>query len=532
MSDASAYKDAAVELGTAVAIGAVPIVGQLIDLYDTLESAYALYRAQTDEEKDNAKFDMVLAIVGWVPGPGDGVKKSLRIVNKDPERYAPVLFDLLRRVLHLAGVETSPEALLGGIFDAGYLKAQMASIKQGVRGYEAYQALPEAGQKAVMTVLDATEATMPAMVGIVEKRLLKWKQAQRNSSATEPARGRAGSKKPEGRDDNVASKGKDGAIHAHAGETVNATMAERALHELTNETIGISGEHIADYICAHTFKWGTDWRQHDDGVQGRWTEGTPGKDKLGKLSKGGSPKSGGTLYRLDDPPNGTGIDAVWRASGHNGGKPYAIVEAKATKDEDAPKFARRAGSTRKPSIKRLLKDNAPDLNPTAEELLEPRDEPANTAAQGPKAGTGKAGGGKGGGKPGGKSKGTTGAASAANGQSSAGGSTKTILVQMSHEWIRENMKKAVGGALAAQVLAKLPGDQKNYYRHLFYAPKWHPSGSPGRHMKARLERSPATAHTDHDAYHYDDAKVKEAVNFRKKKLRQTFGNLPSLEDEA
>jgi hypothetical protein len=526
MSDASAYEDAAVELGTAIAIGAVPIVGQLIDLYDTLESAYALYRAQTDDEKDDAKFDMILAIVGWVPGPGDGVKKSLRIVNKDPERYAPVLFDLLRRVLRLAGVETSPEALLAGIFDAGYLKGQMASIKQGVRSYQAYQALPEAGQQAVMTVLDATEATMPAMVGIVEKRLLKWKQVQRNSSSTEPARGRAERKKPEGRDANVAGKGKDGAIHGHAGETINATMAEKALLELTNETIGISGEHIADYICAYNFGWGTDWKQHDDGAQGAWTEGAPSKDKVGKLSRGGSPKSGGTLYRLDDGPNGTGIDAVWRAGGNNGGKPYAIVEAKATKDEDAPKFARRTGNTRKPSIKRLLKDNAPDLNPTAEELLEPRDEPDNTAADGQ---TGKSGGGKGGGRPGGKPSGTIGGASTTKGQPAKGQSAKRILVQMSHDWIRENIERAVPKFIADEIkdLGKAV-----YARHLFFAPYWHLSGSPKTHMDARKDRRPSKDHEKHDAYHYDEADVKAAVNRRKAKLRSKHGSLPGLKEEA
>ncbi|KPY88673.1 hypothetical protein ALO36_04251, partial [Pseudomonas syringae pv. tomato] len=51
----------------------------------------------------------VNAVIGWIPGPDDGLKKSLRIVNKDPERYAPVLFDLLRFVLQECGIKTSPE---------------------------------------------------------------------------------------------------------------------------------------------------------------------------------------------------------------------------------------------------------------------------------------------------------------------------------------------------------------------------------------------------------------------------------------
>lgn len=524
MTEMSAYEEAAVDLGKSIALGAVPVLGQLIDLYDTLESALALHLAQTDEDKDNAKFDLLLAIVGWVPGPGDGVKKSLRLVNRDPQRYAPVLFDLLRRVLHLAGIETSPEALLQGIFDSGYLRAQMDRIQQGVRDYSGFKALPQATQTAVMSVLAAAAASIPAMVSIVEKRLLVWKRMQRNSSAREPAQGRARRDKPEKTDPDVHKTGKDGASHGHAGESVKAVVAEKALHELTNEAVGISGEHIADYICAQTFKWGTDWQKHDDGAEGQWTEGKPDNTKLGKLSQGGSPKTGGALYRLDDGPNGTGIDAVWRAGGNNGGKPYAIVEAKATKDEDAPKFAKLPGSKRKPSIKSKLADNAPDLNPQAKDLVEPNDDDQKgnpAASSGAKSS-----------KPSGSRKKLGGGAAPANGganttTSASAKAPREILVQMSHEWIKENLARAVGGALRDNVLAK------GYSRHLFYAPYWHPSCSPKAHMVARHDRKPPSEHANHDAYHYDDAKVKAAVNYRKAKLRAKpeFANVLSLQEE-
>ncbi|RMT29141.1 hypothetical protein ALP49_01585, partial [Pseudomonas syringae pv. solidagae] len=75
-----------------------------------------------------------MAIIGWIPGPGDGLKKSLRIVNKDPERYAPVLFDLLRFVLQECGIRTSPEALLEQVFNAGKLTADVDEIITGVKG--------------------------------------------------------------------------------------------------------------------------------------------------------------------------------------------------------------------------------------------------------------------------------------------------------------------------------------------------------------------------------------------------------------
>lgn len=528
MTEMAAYEEAAVDLGKSIALGAVPMLGQAIDLYDTLESALALYRAQDDEDKENAKFDLLLAIIGWVPGPGDGVKKSLRIVNKDPQRFAPVLFDLLRRVLHLAGIETSPEALLQGIFDSAYLRAQMGTIQQSVQDYSGFKALPEAVQKAVMNVLAAAALSIPMMVAIVEKRLLTWKRMQRNSSAREPSQGRAHQNKPDKRDAEVHKTGKDGASHGHAGESVKAAVAEKALHELTNEIVGISGEHIADYMCAYTFKWGNDWKQHDDGAQGRWTEGTPDKNKLGKLSKGGSPKTGGTLYRLDDGPNGTGIDAVWRANGNNGGKPYAIVEAKATKDEDAPKFAKLPGNKRQPSIRSKLADNAPDLNPQAKDLIEPNDDDGKgkaVASQGAKSA--KSAGLRrklGAGAPSGKS--NTRPTNSANAKA-----PKEILVQMSHEWIEANIERAVEDPKVRKDFKRLL--DRAYSRHLFYAPYWHPSGSPKAHMIARHEGKPPSEHATHYAYHYDDAKVKAAVNYRKTKLRAKpeFAKAASLKEE-
>lgn len=103
---------------------------------------------------------------------------------------------------------------------------------------------------------------------------------------------------------------------------------------------------------------------------------------------------------------------------------------------------------------------------------------------------------------------------------------------MSHEWIRRNIVAAVGAGIAPDILKKLPADEKNYARHLFYAPAWHPSDSPRKHMEARhAGNAPAHAHVAHDAYHYNEAAVKAAVNARKAKLRRKFGALSGLQGE-
>ena len=338
----AAYKEAAVELGKGIALGLVPFLGQAIDVYDTIESSISLYNAKKDDDKENAQFDLILAIVGWVPGPGDGVKKSLRLVNKNPDRFAPVLFDLLRFVLQECGIHTSPEALLEEIFNASKLKAQLKDIKEGIEDSSVFQNLPDDAQHAVKTTMTMAMASLPMMVLVVEKRIKKWTKKQPNSSAHVGTTGRAKLAQP-GSGQAAGSQGHARPATGSAGDAVRSQVATVALTEITNEIVGISGEHIADYMCAFgsAFGWGKDWSAHDAGGKGRWSEGTPGKTKQGKLSAGGKPKEPHVLYKLGDGANGTGIDAVWRANKNNGGKPYAIVEAKASRNEDAPKFNRK-----------------------------------------------------------------------------------------------------------------------------------------------------------------------------------------------
>ena len=518
-----AYKEAAVELGKGIALGLVPFLGQAIDVYDTIESALTLYNAKKKEDEEEAQFDLVLAIVGWIPGPGDGVKKSLRLVNKNPDRFAPVLFDLLRFVLQECGIHTSPEALLEEIFNASKLKAQLQSIKQGIEESSAFESLPEGAQHAVKSTMTVAMASLPVMVLVVEKRLKKWTKKQPNGSAHETT-GRRADKPQPGSKKEAGSEGHARPATGSAGDAVRSQAATQALTELTNELVGISGEHIADYICAYTFGWGKDWKGHDDGTQGRWTEGTPSKTKQGKLSKGGSPKANHVLYKLTDGANGTGIDSVWRAEGHNGGKPYAIVEAKASRDEDAPKFLRKLNNTRKPSITSSLGVNV-IADPS--ELLEPLENEQSSTAKtaGGKKGGGKKGGGKaaGGQSPNPEPRSQADASGAARGR-------KPVLVQMSHDWIEENIARAVSQSdVQNDFKRKLKGA---YTRHLFFSPLYHLSGSPKAHMLAKQTNAPADAHAKHEAFHYGEDEVREAVNKRKAALRKKYGNSSTLKAES
>ncbi|MEE4129301.1 hypothetical protein [Pseudomonas viridiflava] len=501
-----AYQEAAVELAKGIALGAVPFLGQAIDAYDTIESSIVLYNSESTSGKEDAQFDLLMAIIGWIPGPGDGLKKSMRIVNKDPERYAPVLFDLLRFVLQECGIKTSPEELLKQVFDAGKLRGELDDIITGVKGSSTFQGLPNWAKTSVVTVLAASRDNMPAIVGVVEKRLVKWKGMQRNSSAASSGSSHPKRvEKPASKDTTVAAQGKENASGTHSNQVEASRVGLQAPSSILNEGLGVSGEHIADYICAVEFGWGKDWDGHDKGSDGKWLEGLPSGSKLGKLSAGGSPKAKHVLYKLTDGANGTGIDAVWRADpANNEGKKFAIVEAKASRDEDAPKFTRKLNNTRKPGIgSKLGVSGISDPS----ELIEPIDQ-NDTQTNSNSLSSGK------------RKKAKT------NREVDVSNRKRDVLVQMSSEWITRNIDRAVNGrALAYQVMS-------SYSRHLFYAPLFHTSLSPKEHASAQLESLSESTHRNHKSFHYTEHEVKGFVNKRKKSLTKKHGALDSLKIEV
>lgn len=510
---AAAYKEASIEIGKGIALGLVPFLGQAIDIWDTVESSIAVYNADTPDAKEEAEFDLVLALIGWVPGPGDGVKKSLRLVNRNPDRFAPVLFDLLRYILVECGIKTSPEELLSEIFNAGKLRASIADIRRAVKSSSAYRALPVAAQSALMTVLVNAESSAPRMISIVEKRLVKWKKVQRNSTARAGSQGRSTTAPPGAKDSKTATQGDDRSIRAGSTDTVKGMLVTEAL---SNADIGISGEHIADYYCAEKFGWGKQWNSHDHGGSGQWKGDKPGKTTVGKLSKGGDPKMPHVLYKLRDGANGTGIDSVWRADGNNQGKPYAIVEAKASVDEDRRKFNRIQTQGKKPAIASKL--GVGGLGAAA--LIEPLEESGGIEKKKKVIKSGKS-------KPGSSASSQK---IGAKKQTKQSAPTTEMLVQMSHPWIKKNIGKAVADDIADDIKFK---GKKIYSRHLFFSPQYVPSAL--QHSKALRERLPDGEHAVHDAIHYDENAVSNAVKQRINGLKEKHkdnANIQSALNEA
>nr|WP_240332632.1 hypothetical protein [Pseudomonas viridiflava] len=403
-------------------------------------------------------------------------------------------------------LKTSPEELLKQVFDAGKLRGELDDIITGVKGSSTFQGLPNWAKTSVVTVLAASRDNMPAIVGVVEKRLVKWKGMQRNSSAASSGSSHPKRvEKPASKDTTVAAQGKENASGTHSNQVEASRVGLQAPSSILNEGLGVSGEHIADYICAVEFGWGKDWDGHDKGSDGKWLEGLPSGSKMGKLSAGGSPKAKHVLYKLTDGANGTGIDAIWRANpSNNEGKKFAIVEAKASRDEDAPKFMRKINNTRKPGVgSKLGVSGLPDPS----DLIEPVENDDVKGQNKASVRTGK------------KQPTTTKA------KQTTTPKTKELLVQMSEEWIDKNIKKTVRAALAIQIAS-------SYSRHLFYSPLYHPSLSPKEHASARINGAGENAHQNHKAFHYKDAEIKAFVNKRKKSLARKYGKIETLTIEA
>nr|WP_231678240.1 hypothetical protein [Pseudomonas quasicaspiana] len=271
-------------------------------------------------------------------------------------------------------------------------------------------------------------------------------------------------------------QGKENASSTRSNQVEASKVGLQASSSILNEGLGVSGEHIADYICAGEFGWGKDRDGHDKGADGSGLEGVPSASKLGKLSAGGSPKAKHVLYKLTDGANGTGIDAVWRADpANNDGKKFAIVEDKASRNEDAPKFMRKHNNTRKPGVASKLGVSGVS-GPS--ELIEPIEQDTTNYSKGkPFVKTGKKG------------------SKQIKHDESSNKRRKRLLVQMTREWIEENIDSAVcGRSLAAKVMS-------SHSPHLFYAPLFHASQSPKEHASARLEGSDESTHANHEAFH-------------------------------
>ena len=98
------------------------------------------------------------------------------------------------------------------------------------------------------------------------------------------------------------------------GRAVAVQKTKGAVEQISNKITGLIGEHMADY-----------WMLEQVGGKARHDHGGTAEGSCYKMN------FEGRLYQLHQPSaNPKGIDSLWKVNGKIGGKPYCILEAKAS----------------------------------------------------------------------------------------------------------------------------------------------------------------------------------------------------------
>ncbi|AOX99746.1 hypothetical protein [Jeongeupia sp. USM3] len=295
------------------ALGLVPGVGQAIDARDILKALVVLASNPTSP---SGWFDLITALIGLIPGGGDAVKRSLRGV-KAGALSLDGLFTSMRKL----GIG-NPEKLLAECLDMGKLKKYLDEML-------ANPTLRNMLDADTTRMLDRIRQNMAKQFDQFKKEVDGWIAKSRNNAADANRRKPttpANQQKPEtqivGQEGSASSKAKpDQAVTGTSpGSRASKIDAGDLLKTLGNKATGILGEHMADYVCQQ--RWGGS-ALHDAGRVS--TNKLNDAGELVQLWPTTFSKAGVAALRA----RGRGIDAVWQTGGKTG-KPYAIVEAKAS----------------------------------------------------------------------------------------------------------------------------------------------------------------------------------------------------------
>lgn len=191
------YPEAKAELLQAIERGRLPLLTQELNAYDCIQAIFELDAINNPKDEEDAFFDLALALIGWIPGPGQGLKTLLRLINRAPQRHAESLFDLIRHTLLACRLKTSPEQLLEKCLDPQRLAEELPQIISGVRASSTFDKLtPQQRQLVLHNLNEAQEHTEFLMVS-VQERIAPWIAEQRNNSAAAHSRGPALVPKPQ-----------------------------------------------------------------------------------------------------------------------------------------------------------------------------------------------------------------------------------------------------------------------------------------------------------------------------------------------
>ncbi|WMJ02691.1 hypothetical protein RBU55_14320 [Pseudomonas chlororaphis subsp. aurantiaca] len=221
------YPEATAELTKAIQRGRLPLLAQELNAYDCVQAIFELDAVNNPEDEEDAFFDLALALIGWVPGPGQELKIILRLINRAPQRHAERLFDLIRHTLQACRLKTSPEQLLEKCLDPRHLSEEMPEIVSAVRSASTFNGLTPQQQQLVIHNLDEAREHSEFLMESVRNRIAPWIAVQRNNSAAAHSCGPALLAKPQ----SSLEPGKVPARSALPGETRDAARTTQAINQ-------------------------------------------------------------------------------------------------------------------------------------------------------------------------------------------------------------------------------------------------------------------------------------------------------------
>lgn len=233
-------------------IGCIPVLGQLVDARDIIKGLIEVSAAPASPA---AWFNLIMALIGLIPGGGDAAKRSMRAI-KSGAVHTDELLDMIRRLY-----KGDPEKLLKDVLDVSKLRKQLDQILSNPR-LRAHLG-PEASKR-----VDAIQSNLNKQFDAFKKEIDDWLTKGRRTSAqggtsTKASTGTPSAKPNTQAKSGVQAKTKQG--DAASANTPNAaTQRTTRFKSLTQKVLGVLGEHMADYHCQDVKGWGVKVR-HDSG---------------------------------------------------------------------------------------------------------------------------------------------------------------------------------------------------------------------------------------------------------------------------
>ena len=338
MTSEKEYKEFMSDMAKAVA-SSMPPASILLAAAEVGEATWCLYKEKDPKVRSQAKFQLLMGIISFIPGIGGGFRLALKSLIKKPDFYGPIIFDLSIAIIEETNKRwnynypLNPEGYLRKLIDAPYIRKYLNEIRikyvAQLRQYKAarWVGLPETVDSVLGELSNQLEDIIrnvlaPAVLAAINRALHRKNSARPSNVTTKKTNTTTSTNTKK---TNTTNKGSSKPTVTRSRGNLRARIQSEFKNININFVIGGVGEHIADYYCLERLGWGKDqWDGHDKAQQGKWKK-LPSASYLGKLNNNKKLKRNSAIN------NETGIDGFWRADPiNNQYKKYAVVEAKAT----------------------------------------------------------------------------------------------------------------------------------------------------------------------------------------------------------